>query len=374
MFKIITLLGTRPEIIKMSSVISKLNKNFNHVVVHSGQNYDYELNKIFFKDLNIKKPKHFLNVADKNLSKTIGNIIYKFDKILEKEKPDAIVIYGDTNTSLGIIPAKRKKIPIFHLEAGNRCFDERVPEELNRKIADHLSDINMVISDHARNNLIREGIKPETIFKIGSNMKEVIEKNQKKIFNSKILNKLKLIKNEYFLISLHREENVDTEEKLSNIIKGLYEIRKKYGSKKIIVSLHPRTRNRMKKFKISKNNKISYLKPFCFSDYINLQINAFCTISDSGTIFEESSILKIPSVTIRSANERPEGMENGVVVQSDGNFKNLLNSIKISVNNFDKKSFTVSDYNFDNVSDKVVKIISSHITYVNEKVWFNNHN
>tara|TARA_A100001015_G_scaffold273956_1_gene329887 strand:+ start:422 stop:1546 length:1125 start_codon:yes stop_codon:yes gene_type:complete len=374
MFKIITLLGTRPEIIKMSSVISKLNKNFNHVVVHSGQNYDYELNKIFFEDLDIKKPKHFLNVADKSLSKTIGNIIYKFDKILEKEKPDAIVIYGDTNTSLGIIPAKRKKIPIFHLEAGNRCFDERVPEELNRKIADHLSDINMVISDHARNNLIREGIKPETIFKIGSNMKEVIEKNKKKILNSKILNKLRLIKNKYFLISLHREENVDTEKKLSNIIRGLSEIQKKYKTKKIIVSLHPRTKNRMKKFKISKNNKISYLKPFCFSDYINLQLNAFCTISDSGTIFEESSILKIPSVTIRSANERPEGMENGVVVQSDANYKNLLNAIKISVNNFDNKNFNVNDYNFDNVSDKVVKIISSHISYVNEKVWFNNHN
>lgn len=370
MFKIITLLGTRPEIIKMSSVISKLNQNFKHVVIHSGQNYDYELNKIFFKDLDIEKPKYFLNVADKNLSKTIGNIIYKFDKILEKEKPDAIVIYGDTNTALGIIPAKRRKIPIFHLEAGNRCFDQRVPEEQNRKIADHLSDINMVISDHARNNLIREGIKPETIFKIGSNMKEVIEKNKKKILSSKILNKLKLNKNKYFLISLHREENVDTEKKLGNIINGLSEIQKKYISKKIIVSLHPRTKNRMKKFKISQNNKVHYLKPFSFSDYINLQLNAFCTISDSGTIFEESAILKIPSVTIRNANERPEGMENGIVVQSDTNTKNLLSAIRIAVNNFDKNNYNVDDYNVKNVSDKVIKIISSHISYVNEKVWF----
>jgi UDP-N-acetylglucosamine 2-epimerase (non-hydrolysing) len=367
MYKILTLVGTRPELIKMSVLIPKLENYFNHILVHTGQNYDYNLNKIFFKELKIKKPDFFLNVKDKNLSKMISNIIYKTDVILEKTKPDAILIYGDTNSCLGIISAKRRKIPIFHLEAGNRCFDQRVPEEINRKVVDHLSDVNMVISSHAKQNLLDEGIKKDFIFHVGSNMQEVIEKFKKNIEKSKILEKLRLRSQEYILVSLHREENVDEKQKLRKILISLNKI-KKENNIRIIISTHPRTKNNMCKFKMNYKN-LEFLKPFGFYDYCNLQKNSFCTISDSGTIFEESSILNFPAITVRDSHERHEGIDGGsVLIHSDMNI-NLLESIKISRKLRNNAQFTVNDYNQNFVSEKIINIIQSYIPYVNDKIW-----
>lgn len=374
MYKILTLVGTRPELIKMCRVISALDKNFNHILAHSGQNYDYELNKIFFKNLKIRKPDYFLNVKDKRLSKLIGNIIEKSDYILEKERPDALLIYGDTNTSLAIICAKRRKIPIFHMEAGNRCFDQRVPEEINRKIADHLSDINLVLTEQARQNLLLEGIKSNTIFKTGSHMKEVFDYYKKDILDSKILKKINVKPKNYFLVSLHREENVDDKKNLKLIIKNLAELAKKF-KKKIILSTHPRTRIKLKKSNLLNNKNILFFKPFGFFDYNFLQINSFCTISDSGTIFEEASILNFPAVTIRNSHERPEGIETGSVIVSGLNQNNIKNSVSIAINNFDEsKKNLVKDYEINNVSINIVKIITSYINFVNEKTWYKKNN
>ena len=373
MYKILTLVGTRPELIKLSSIIPSLDKNFKHTLVHSGQNYDYSLNKIFFKDLKIRKPDYFLNVRSKKLSFQISNIIKKTDQILEKIKPDALLVYGDTNTSLGIIVAKRRKIPIFHMEAGNRCFDQRVPEELNRKIADHLSDVNITISKQAKEYLISEGLKPEFIFQFGSPMKEVLDLNMSNIHNSKILTKLKLKKNEFIVVSLHREENVDKFNILKNILDQLVLISKKLNLK-IIISTHPRTHNNIKNFKINISNKknLIFNKPFGFFDYCYLQMNSFCTISDSGTIFEESSILKFPAITIRASHERPEGIEGGTTVVSSDENKDILNSIKIakSLRQNDVNFGYVADYNEKNVSKKMVNLIESYISIINKKVWF----
>ena len=373
MYKILTLVGTRPELIKLSSVIPLLDMNFKHILVHSGQNYDYTLNKIFFKDLQIRKPDYFLNVKNKKLSIQISNIIKKTDEILEKTKPDGLLVYGDTNTSLGIIVAKRRKIPIFHMEAGNRCFDQRVPEELNRKIADHLSDVNITISKQAKEYLISEGLDPQFVFQFGSPMKEVIDKNIKKINESKIINSLRIIKNKYILVSLHREENVDNENILKNIFSNLILISNKLNLK-IIISTHPRTLSNIKKFKLNIRNKdkLIFNKPFGFFDYCKLQINSFCTISDSGTIFEESSILNFPAVTIRASHERPEGIEGGTVVVSSDTNKDIINSIKIAKNlkiNNDNFGY-VDDYNTSNVSKKMVNLIESYTSIVNKKIWF----
>lgn len=373
MYKILTLVGTRPELIKLSSVIPLLDMNFKHILVHSGQNYDYTLNKIFFKDLQIRKPDYFLNVKNKKLSIQISNIIKKTDEILEKTKPDGLLVYGDTNTSLGIIVAKRRKIPIFHMEAGNRCFDQRVPEELNRKIADHLSDVNITISKQAKEYLISEGIDPQFVFQFGSPMKEVIDKNIKKINESKIINSLRIIKNKYILVSLHREENVDNENILKNIFSNLILISNKLNLK-IIISTHPRTLSNIKKFKLNIRNKdkLIFNKPFGFFDYCKLQINSYCTISDSGTIFEESSILNFPAVTIRASHERPEGIEGGTVVVSSDTNKDIINSIKIAKNlkmNNDNFGY-VDDYNTSNVSKKMVNLIESYTSIVNKKIWF----
>ncbi len=326
MYKICTLVGTRPELIKLSRIIPELDKYFKHILVHSGQNYDYTLNKIFFKDLNIRKPDYFLNVKNDKLSKLISNIISKTDAILEKINPDALLVYGDTNTSLGIISAKRRKIPIFHMEAGNRCFDQRVPEEINRKIADHLSDVNIVISEQARENLICEGINKEFIFKFGSNMNEVINFYKEDINKSKILSKLLLKRENFILVSLHREENVDNEANIKNIFSQLNKVHSK-TKLKIIVSTHPRTKKRIKKFKLLSKG-INFLQPFGYFDYCKLQLEAFCTISDSGTIFEESSILNFPAITIRASHERPEGIEGGAVIICSDKNQNINNAIK----------------------------------------------
>lgn len=373
MYKILTLVGTRPELIKLSCLIPLFDKNFNHILVHSGQNYDYNLNKIFFKDLKIRKPNFFLNVKNKKLSIQISNIIKKTDEILESTKPDALLVYGDTNTSLGIIAAKRRKIPVFHMEAGNRCFDQRVPEEINRKIADHLSDVNITISKQAKEYLILEGLKPEFLFQLGSPMKEVINNNIQNILKSKILKTIGLDKGKYIIVSLHREENVDNKIVLKNIIKQLVFISNKL-SIKIIISTHPRTKINIKKFKINiKNTKnLIFNKPFGFFDYCNLQINSYCTISDSGTIFEESSILKFPAITIRASHERPEGIEGGAVVVSSDMNKDILNSIKIAttLRKNDHNFGFVQDYNDENLSKKMVNLVESYISIINKKIWF----
>ena len=369
--KLITIVGTRPEIIKLSRVIAELEKHVNHVLIHTGQNYDYELNEIFFNDLGVKKPDYFLNAVGDSTAQTIGNIISKSDKVLEKENPDAVLLYGDTNSCLSVISAKRRQIPIFHMEAGNRCFDQRVPEELNRKIVDHLSDINMPLTEHARDYLIAEGIRPETIIKTGSCMKEILIFYKSKIDSSKIISKLKLKKKNYFVVSAHREENIDYDENFNNFIESLNAIAEKYDCP-IIVSTHPRTRKRLDFIKNKKvNNKIKFINPLGFFDYVNIQLNAKCVISDSGTISEESSILGFPAIMIRAAHERPEGMDEGTLIMSGLNKERIIESIEI-VSNQDKngsKPKTVQDYNVDNVSKKVTRIILSYIDYVNRTVW-----
>ncbi|RTY83743.1 UDP-N-acetylglucosamine 2-epimerase (non-hydrolyzing) [Flavobacterium sp. ZB4P23] len=371
--KVLTIVGTRPEIIKLSRVICELDKFVDHVLVHTGQNYDYELNEIFFKDLEIRKPDYFLNSVGDSLAQTIGNIITNIDGVLLKEQPDAIVLLGDTNSCLSAIAAKRRKIPIFHLEAGNRCFDQRVPEEINRKIVDHLSDINLVYTEHARRYLLDEGFKPEMIIKTGSPMKEVLSYYRKQIDNSNVLIDLKLNKNEYFIVSSHREENVDNEVNFLNFLNSLNAIAIKFG-KPVIVSTHPRTRKRLNEVKdLSLNENIKFLNPLGFFDYIKIQQNSACVISDSGTITEESSILNFPAVTIRQAHERPEGMDVGTLVMCGLESDKVINAINLVTSQHKENADNiklVEDYNVDSVSTKVLRIIYSYTDYVNKKVWF----
>jgi len=370
--KVMTIVGTRPEIIKLSRIITELDRFTNHVLVHTGQNYDYELNEIFFKDLKIRKPNYFLNAVGKEAAETISKIILESDKIIESEKPDAILLYGDTNSCLSVISAKRKQVPIFHMEAGNRCFDQRVPEEINRKIVDHLSDINMPLTEHARQYLIAEGIDPNTIIKIGSCMKEILDYYSKEIISSNIKNEFGLKEKEYFLVSAHREENVDYQNNLKSLLISLNSIAEKYKLP-IIVSTHPRTKNRIDKMKdkVKSNKLIRFIKPLGFFDYINLQQSSKCVISDSGTITEESSILKFPAIMIRQAHERPEGMDKGTLIMSGLEKNRILESIDVIVKQYEGKIIPeiIDDYNVDNVSSKVVKIILSYIDYVNNTIW-----
>ncbi len=373
--KILTIVGTRPELIKISRVIAELDKftdHINHILVHTGQNYDYELNDIFFKELGIRKPDYFLDSAGKTTAETIGNIISKADDVLEIERPDAVLLYGDTNSCLSVISAKRRKIPVFHMEAGNRCFDQRVPEEINRKIVDHTSDINMTLTEHARRYLIAEGIRPETIIKTGSSMKEVLDFHIDSILKSTVLKDLALSKRDYFLISAHREENIDSKQNFSDLLDTLNALAKTY-KKPIIVSTHPRTRAKIDKSgRDDFDKRIRFMKPLGFFDYNALQMNALCVISDSGTITEESSILGFPAVTIRQAHERPEGMDEGTLIMC-GLFKEkVLDSIDVVVaQHLDKSSSfrLISDYDVDNVSKKVLRIILSYTDYVNRTVW-----
>lgn len=369
--KVMTIVGTRPEIIKLSLTLKELDKFTEHVIVHTGQNYDYELNEIFFKDLEIRKPDYFLEAVGDNLAQTIGNIIAKSDEVMEKEKPDAILLYGDTNSCLSIISAKRRKIPVFHMEAGNRCFDQRVPEELNRKIVDHLSDINMVLTEHARRYLIAEGIRPETIIKTGSSMKEVLNKYAEKIDQSDILEKLSLKSGEYFVVSAHREENIDSEVNFENLCSSLNLLAKEY-KKPIIFSVHPRTKKKIEAFKIEFDDLVQFNKPFGLFDYLFLQKNALCVLSDSGTITEESSIMGFPAITIRNSHERPEGMDEGVVIMSGLKPERIMDAIRVTVAQYkeNKRPFRIiGDYDVDNVSKKVVKIILSYVDYINREVW-----
>ena len=368
--KVMTIVGTRPEIIKLAETIKELDKYTDHILVHTGQNFDYELNEVFFKDLELRKPDYFMNAAGKNAAQTIANVIAKTDEILEKENPDAILLYGDTNSCLSIIAAKRRKIPIFHMEAGNRCFDLRVPEEINRKIVDHLSDINLVLTEQSRNYLEREGIAPETIIKTGSSMKELFLKYKEKIENSDILERLNLKKGGYFVVSSHREEVVDSPENLKDLIESLNGLIEKYNYP-IIFSTHPRTKKQLEKIAdLKADERIIFSKPFGFFDYISLQKNAACTLSDSGTITEESSILGFPAVTIRNAHERPEGNDEGTLVMCGYKRDRVLKAVEVVMRQHrENPMHIVKDYDVDNVSKKVVRTILSYTDYVNEKVW-----
>ena len=374
--KVITIIGTRPEIIKLALTLKELDKYTDHIIIHTGQNYDYELNEVFFNDLELRKPDYFLDSAAPTPAQTIANVIAKSDEVLEKEKPDAILIYGDTNSCLSAISAKRRKIPIFHMEAGNRCFDLRVPEEINRKIVDHLSDINFVLTEHSRRYLEREGIRPETIIKTGSSMKELLHKYMHQIDNSRILNNLNLTKNRYFVVSSHREEVVDEPDNLKNLIESLNALIEKY-SYPVLFSLHPRTKNRLEKINdITLNQNIIFSKPFGFIDYIHLQKNAFCVLSDSGTITEESSLLGFPAITIRNVHERPEGNDEATLIMSGYKKDRVLKAVDVvtsQIKNNDTFNI-ISDYDIDNVSKKIVRLILSYTDYVNEFIWRKKHN
>ena len=352
--KIMTIVGTRPELIKLSRIISELDKNSDHLLVHTGQNYADELNKIFFDELEIRAPDYYLDAAEENSLQTISQVISKIDPVLEKESPDAVLIYGDTNSCLSAIAAKRHKIPVFHMEAGNRSFDERIPEEINRRIVDHISDINMPLTEHARRYLLREGINPETIIKTGSCMEEVLDFYSDKIDVSDICSKLGLEKNSFFVLSSHREENVDSPDRLKKLILCLEKLIEDYD-KDIIFSVHPRTMKRLEDLKIKNlNPKIKFMKAMGFVDYIKLQIEAFCIISDSGTISEEASLLKLPAVTIRQAHERPEGMDEGLLIMSDLDPEKLSQAVKIVTSSYKEgiKAKPVQDYLGGKVSKK----------------------
>lgn len=372
MLKVMTLVGTRPELIKMSRVIAELDKQVEHVLVHSGQNYDFELNQVFFDDLEIRKPDHFLGAAGDTAAKTIAEVIAKADEVFEMEKPDALLLYGDTNTCLAVIAAKRRKIPVFHMEAGNRCFDQRVPEELNRKVLDHLSDINMVLTEHARRYLIAEGIRPETIIKTGSHMEEVLDYYMPRIQASDVLQREGLEEGKFFIVSTHREENVDTPENLRDLLETLRALAETYQYP-IIVSTHPRTRKRLEALGDSlEHSLIRFVKPFGLLDYIKLQMSAFCVLSDSGTITEEASLLNLPAITIRNAHERPEGMDEGTLIMSGLKKERVLDAVRVVTSQHDRTRRVmpvVKDYQAGPVSKQVVRVVLSYTDYINRTVW-----
>jgi UDP-N-acetylglucosamine 2-epimerase (non-hydrolysing) len=365
-----TIVGTRPEIIKLSRISPVLDQYFQHTLVHTGQNYDYELNEVFFQDLGFRKPDLFLNAAQETAAQTIAQVIAKSDEAMRTVKPDALLVYGDTNSCLAVISAKRLQIPIFHMEAGNRCFDQRVPEEINRKIVDHLSDINMVHSEHARRYLINEGLRPEQIIKTGSPMKEVLNFYAAQIDRCPVLEKMKLSPKNYFVVSIHREENVDYEDNFQNLLNSLNHIAEKFN-KRVIVSTHPRTRKRLEALGPKDFSPlIEFLKPMGFFDYNKLQKEALCVISDSGTITEESSLLKFPAVMIRQAHERPEGMDVGAVIMAGITSDRVFESVNMALTQFEKfKPLDIHDYTSDRVSDQVAKVIQSYTDYINRVVW-----
>lgn len=368
--KIMTIVGTRPEIIKMSKTIKACDAYFNQILVHTGQNWDYTLNEVFFEDFKLRKPDHFLNSVGKNLGETIGNIISKSYDLLEQEQPDALLILGDTNSALSAISAKRLKIPIFHMEAGNRCFDENLPEEINRKIVDHISDVNLPYTEHARRYLASEGVRKEFTFVTGSPMAEVILESKNKIDNSKILDTLKLEKDKYILVSAHREENIDNESNFNSLMTALNNIAEKYQMP-IIYSMHPRTLNRLTKREFKLHPLIQNLKPFGFFDYNKLQLDAFCVLSDSGTLAEESAILGFSGVSLRTSTERPEVLDGGSFVIGGIKTDDIMQAIELSrlmkANN--EEVLIANDYKDTNVSVKVVKLIQSYTKIINSVIW-----
>lgn len=372
MMKVMTIVGTRPEMIKLSRVIAELNSRFHHILVHTGQNYADELSRVFFQDLEIREPDYYLDAAGATAAETIAQVISKIDPVLEKEAPDAVLLYGDTNSCLSAIAAKRRRIPVFHMEAGNRCFDDRVPEEINRRIIDHISDINMPLTEHARRYLIAEGIRPETIIKTGSCMQEVLEFYAPKIDASDVLKRLKLKHGGYFIVSAHREENVDSPKRLQALLDSLSALADAHDLP-VIFSVHPRTRKRLDEMAPGTlDARIQFMKAMGFLDYVQLQKQARCVISDSGTIAEESSLLGFPAVTVRQAHERPEGMEEGVLVMSDLEPGQLTTAVALVLDqNADasEKIRKVADYQGGAVSIKVARIIISYTSYVNRTVW-----
>ena len=369
--KIATIIGTRPEIIRLSRVLAVLDNYTKQVIIHTGQNYDYELNQVFFKDLAIRKPDYFLKAAGKTAAETIGLIIAKSDAVLKDIKPDAVLILGDTNSCLSAISAKRQKIPVFHMEAGNRCFDQRVPEEINRRIIDHISDVNLCYSSIAREYLLREGLPPDRVIKTGSPMYEVLHYYLPKIYSSDVLKRLRLEVGGYFAVSAHREENIDSPEQFAGLINLLVSLTEKTGLR-VIVSAHPRTRKKIDGKKIKLPASVKMMTPFGFCDYINLQMHAKTVLSDSGTITEESSILNFPALNIREAHERPEGMEEGAVMMVGLKWPRIQEGLKIleSQKRGEERTLRmVNDYNVPNVSEKVARIILSYTDYVNRVVW-----
>ena len=372
MLKIMTIVGTRPELIKMSRVIAEFDKHTEHVLVHTGQNYDFELNQVFFDDLEIRKPDYFLEAVGENAAQTIARVIEKSDDVMAKEQPDAIMLYGDTNSCLSVISAKRRKIPVFHMEAGNRCFDQRVPEELNRKVLDHLSDINLVLTEHARRYLIAEGIAPETIIKTGSHMREVLDYYMPKILKSDVLQRMGLLANQFFIVSAHREENIDSPENMANMVETLNALAEAYKLP-VIVSTHPRTKKRLDTMELGNLNPlIQFLKPFGFCDYIKLQMEALCVVSDSGTISEEGSLLNLPAITIRNAHERPEGMDVGTLIMSGLKKERVLDAVRVIIAQHDKTKRVmkrVEDYESGPVSKQILRVVMSYVDYVNRTVW-----
>ncbi len=372
--KIITVIGTRPEIIRLSAVIKACDKYFKHVLVHTGQNWDYTLNEVFFKELELRKPDYYLDAVGINLGETIGNIISKSFNLFKEVNPEALLILGDTNSALSAIPAKRLKIPIFHMEAGNRCFDQNVPEEINRKIIDHISDINLPYTEHGRRYLLSEGIRKEYIFVTGSPMPEVLNNYMDRIEESKILASLKLKKGKYILVSAHREENLDIEENFLNLVNSLNSVAEEFKLP-IIYSTHPRSWKKIEKIKIMFNPLIRKLKPFGFIDYNKLQQNAFCVLSDSGTLSEESAILNFPAVLIRTSTERPEVLDKGSIIIGGIKSDEVIQSVYSAVDLFktlDNKNILPIDYRDTNVSMKVVKIIQSYTKIVNRNIWRKN--
>ena len=372
MLKVMTIVGTRPELIKMSRVIAEFDQHTQHILVHTGQNYDYELNQLFFEDLGIRKPDYFLEAVGDNAAQTIARVIEKSDAVMEKEMPDAIMLYGDTNSCLAILAAKRRKIPVFHMEAGNRCFDQRVPEELNRKVLDHLSDINLVLTEHARRYLIAEGIPPETIIKTGSHMREVLDFYMSKILKSDVIARMGLEAGKFFIVSAHREENIDSPENMLNMVETLNALAEVYGYP-IIISTHPRTKKRLDAMELGQLNPlIQFLKPFGFCDYIKLQMESLCVVSDSGTITEEASLLNLPAITIRNAHERPEGMDVGTLIMSGLKKERVLDAVHVIVAQHDKDKpvmHPVQDYEAGPVSKQLLRVVLSYVDYINRTVW-----
>jgi UDP-N-acetylglucosamine 2-epimerase (non-hydrolysing) len=369
--KVMTIVGTRPELIKLSRVIAELDARTKHVLVHTGQNFDYELNGIFFEDLELRQPDHFLRAIGKTPAETIGGVIARSDTVMARERPDALLLLGDTNSCLAAISAKRRKIPIFHMEAGNRCFDERVPEEVNRRIVDHVSDVNLPYTEHARRYLLREGLRPQTVIKTGSPMREVLTHYEPKIAGSRVLERLKLAPRQYFVISAHREENVDDPQNLRDLLASLAALVKRYR-KRVIFSTHPRTRQRLAETDRKTLPGVEFVKPLSFSDYVKLQTNACCVLSDSGTLTEESALLAFPAVMIRQAHERPEGMDEGTLIMSGLQPHDVLRAVDATMASYSrsKRPFRIPpDYQEDNVSTKVVRIILGYTGYVNRTVW-----
>ena len=368
--KVMTVVGTRPEIIRLACVLQKLEESeaIEHILVHTGQNYDYELNEVFFKDFNLKKPDYFLNAALGSAAETIGNILIKVDPVLEEVKPDAFLVLGDTNSCLCAIPAKKRQIPIFHMEAGNRCFDQRVPEETNRKIVDHISDINMTYSDIAREYLLREGMSADRVIKTGSPIYEVLHSKLQDIKKSDILDRLNLKKERYFLVSAHREENIGSDENFYDLVDTLNELAQTYNIP-VIVSTHPRTRKKIESKEVEFHSMVELMKPMSYNDYNKLQLDAFVVLSDSGTISEESSIMKFRALNIRQAHERPEAMEEASVMMVGLKKERIMQALKVLETQDKELLRNVSDYSMPNVSDKVLRIILSYTDYINRVVW-----